>query len=98
MEQLTRGLEEVKRDVHLINHRLNSIEQEQLPRRVAALEPIVQRMEHKLDDVGQQLELGLAEVKEAINSQRALQKGVVVAIAAIVGLIQLIPFIKSILQ
>lgn len=97
MEQLLRRLEEVERDAHLTKHRLSTLEQEQLPRRVAALEPVVQRMEHKLDDVAERLEKGLDDVKEAINSQRALQKGVVVAVAAVVGLIQLIPVLKSIL-
>lgn len=97
MEQLLRRLEEVERDAHLTKHRLTALEQEQLPRRVAALEPVVQRMEHKLDEGFERLEKGIDQARADISSQRALQKGVVVAVAAIVGLIQLIPVLKSIL-
>jgi len=91
-------MEEVEKELHLTKHRLNVLEQEQLPRRVASLEPIVQRMEYKIDVLAKQVELGLKEVKDAVLSQKALQKGVVAAVIAVVGLVQLLPFLKELLK
>lgn len=90
-------LEQLEKEIHLTKHRLSVLEDEQLPRRVASMEPVVRRLEHKLDDISRQLGDGLEEVKEAIASQKAMQKGVVFTVAGVVGFIQLIPFFKDIL-
>lgn len=100
-----RRLEEAEKELHLTQHRLTVLEQEQLPRRVAYMEPIVQRLEHKLDDLGVKLgdledkiEIGLSEVKTAIREQKSLQKGVVATIIALTGLIQLVPYLKDMMK
>jgi len=89
--------DDVKMDLHLINHRLKTLEEERLPHRVAIMEPVVKRVEEKMDDLADQMNKGLSEVRDAINGQRSLQKGMVVAVAAVVGLIQLLPLIKEFL-
>lgn len=101
----TRRLEEAEKELHLTQHRLTVLEQEQLPRRVAYMEPIVQRLEHKMDDLGVRLgsledkiETGLSEVKTAVREQRSLQKGVVITIVALTGFIQLLPYLKELLK
>jgi hypothetical protein len=55
-------------------------------------------MEHKIDVLAKQVEIGLKEVKDAVLSQKALQKGVVAAVIAVVGLVQLLPFLKELLK
>ena len=97
-EQLNRTVEELKMDQHLVKHRLATLEAEQLPRRVASMEPIVARMEEKMDDLAEQIDSGLSEVRDAINGQRHLQKGMVLAVAAVVGLIQLLPYLKGLIS
>lgn len=95
---MAQRVEQLEKELHLTKHRLIFLEQEQLPRRVASLEPVVQRLENKLDDLGEKFEVGLAEVKEAISSQRSLQKSVVYAVMFLVGFIQLLPYIKELLR
>lgn len=94
---MAQRIEQAERELHLTKHRLTVLEQEQLPRRVASLEPVVKRLEHKLDDISVQLSDGLEEVKEAIASQKAMQKGIVFTVAGVVGFIQMIPFFKDLL-
>lgn len=88
-------LEKAERDLHLTNHRLSVLEQEQLPRRVASMEPVVQRLEGKMDDLGDKLENGLTEVKQELVAQRGMIKGVLVTVAALFALIELIPILKE---
>lgn len=83
--------------INLINHRLKMLEDERLPHRVSSMEPIVKRVEEQLDDISVQLRDGLNDVRDAINAQRSLQKGMLFAVAAVVGLIQLLPLIRDIL-
>lgn len=90
-------LQLLEKEVHLSNHRLTVLEREELPRRVATIEPVVNRLEEKMDEISEHLESGLQGVKTAIVEQRSLQKGVVWAVAVVVGIIQLLPFLKSIL-
>jgi hypothetical protein len=90
-------LQILEKEAHLSNHRLTTLEREELPRRVASIEPVVNRLEEKMDEISDHLETGLQGVKTAIVEQRSLQKGVVWAVAVVVGIIQLLPFIKSIL-
>lgn len=98
MEQDTaRRLQTLEQEVRLNGHRLTVIEREELPRRVASIEPVVNRLEEKMDEMSEHLEKGLQEVKTAIVEQRSLQKGVVWAVAVIVGVIQLLPFFKDLL-
>lgn len=89
--------DDVSKDLHLINHRLKMLEEERLPHRVAIMEPVVKRVEEQLTDISTQMRDGLSEVRDAINAQRSLQKGMVFAVAAVVGVIQLLPFIKGLL-
>jgi signal transduction histidine kinase len=89
--------EELRMNLNLINHRLKMLEEERLPHRVAIMEPVVKRVEEQLDDISEQMRKGLNEVRDAINDQRSLQKGMVFAVAAVVGIIQLLPFIKGLL-
>lgn|SRR5699024_5666059 len=96
-EQLHRNVEELKMDQHLIKHRLATLEAEQLPRRVASMEPVVARLEEKMDDLADRVDKGLSEVRDAINGQRHLQKGMILAVAAVVGFIQLLPYLKGLL-
>lgn len=88
---------DLERELYLINHRLKTLEDERLPHRLAILEPVVKRVEEKMDDISEQMTTGLREVRDAINEQKSLQKGMVFAVAAVVGVIQLIPFIKGLL-
>lgn len=98
MDQDTaRSLQILEKEMHLSNHRLSVLEREELPRRVASIEPVVSRLEEKMDEISDHLETGLEGVKTAIVEQRSLQRGVVWAVAVVVGIIQLLPFIKSIL-
>lgn len=97
-EQLHTELERLKMDSHLIQHRLHTLEEEQLPRRVASMEPVVARLELKMDDLAQSVDNGLREVRDAINGQKHMQKGMMLAVVATVGLIQLLPYIKGLLQ
>lgn len=98
-EHTTRNrLEEAEKELHLTKHRLMVLEQEQLPRRVASMEPIVKRLESKMDELHDQVEVGFREVKESIAAQKALQKGVVITVVALTGLIQLLPYLKGLLQ
>lgn len=95
---MVQRIEQAERELHLTKHRLTVLEQEQLPRRVASLEPVVKRLEHKLDDISVQLSDGLEEVKDAIAAQKGMQKGIVFTVAAVVGAIQLIPYLKEYLM
>ena len=95
---LAHRIEQHEKELHLTKHRLTTLEQEQLPRRVASMEPVVQRLEHKLDAIGTQIEEGLESLRAEIIAQKALQKGVVLAVAAVVGLIQLVPYLKGLMQ
>lgn len=97
-EHTARRLEETERDLHLAKHRLTMLEQEQLPRRVASMEPVVQRLEEKVDDLHDQVEVGFREVKDSIIAQKALQKAAVTIIAAIVGFVQLLPYLEKLLK
>lgn len=97
-EQLHSELERLKMDSHLIQHRLRTLEEEQLPRRVASMEPVVARLELKMDDLAERVDKGLSEVRDAINGQKHMQKGMVFVIVATVGLIQLLPYLKGLLQ
>jgi len=97
-EQLHTELERLKMDSHLIQHRLRTLEEEQLPRRVASMEPVVARLELKMDDLAQSVDNGLREVRDAINGQKHMQKGMMLAVVATVGLIQLLPYLKGLLQ
>lgn len=94
-EQLQVRVEELKMEQHLVKHRLSQLEAEQLPRRVASMEPVVARLEEKMDDLADRVDKGLSEVRDAINGQRHLQKGMVLAVAAVVGVIQLLPYLKG---
>ncbi len=94
---MAQRIEQAEKELHLTKHRLSVLEQEQLPRRVASLEPVVKRLESKLDDIGIQLTDGLEEVKDAIAAQKGMQRGVVLTVAGVVGFIQLIPFLKDLL-
>lgn len=87
----------MENQIILINHRLKMLEDERLPHRVSSMEPIVKRVEEQLDDISIQLRDGLNEVRDAINAQRSLQKGMLFAVAAVVGLIQLLPLIRDML-
>lgn len=97
MESNSSRVEVLDREVALIKHRVQTLEQEQLPRRVAVMEPAVQRMEQKIDELSDQVEKGLKEVKEAIIAQKAFQKAVVAVVLAVVGLVQFLPYIKVLL-
>lgn len=97
-EHAARRIEEAEKELHLAKHRLAALEQEQLPRRVASMEPIVQRLEHKLDDLGDRFDEAFSELKASIGEQKALQKGVIVAVVGITGLIQLLPYLKGFIQ
>lgn len=96
MSELSRT-EQLEKEVHLLKHRMQVLEEEQLPRRVASMEPVVRRVEHKLDDLSEHVTTGLDEVRAAIMSQRAMIRGALIAIGAIVGFIQLLPIIKELL-
>ena len=96
MSELSRT-EQLEKEVHLLKHRMQVLEEEQLPRRVASMEPVVRRVEHKLDDLSEHVTTGLDEVRAAIMSQRAMTRGALIAIGAIVGFIQLLPIIKELL-
>lgn len=85
-EQLHERVDELKMEQHLVKHRLSTLEAERLP-----------RLEAKMDDLVDRVDIGLREVRDAINGQRHLQKGVVLAVAAVVGAIQLIPYLKGLL-
>lgn len=97
-EQLHNKVEELKMEQHLVKHRIATLEAEQLPRRVASMEPVVSRLEQKMDDLAESVDNGLREVRDAINGQRHLQKGMVLAVAAVVGTIQLIPYLKGLVS
>ena len=97
-EQLQAEVERLKMDNHLVNHRLKSLEDEQLPRRVASMEPVVARLELKMDDLADRVEKGLGEVKDAINGQKHMQRGMILAVAATVGFIQLLPYLTGLLK
>jgi len=89
---------EVEKELHLQQHRITVLEQENLPRRVASLEPVVKRLESKLDDLGDDVTNGFREVKEALNTNKGMQKGATLAIVAVVGIIQLLPLLKTLLK
>lgn len=91
-------LEKAEKDLHLTNHRLSVLEQEQLPRRVASMEPVVQRLEVKMDDLGEKLETGLCSVQQELVAQRGVIKGVALAVAVVVGLIEFMPYLKEMLK
>lgn len=97
MSELSRT-EQLEKEVHLLKHRMQVLEEEQLPRRVASMEPVVRRVEHKLDELSEHVTTGLDEVRAAIMSQRAMIRGSVITIGAIVGFIQLLPIIKELLS
>jgi len=97
-EQLQAEVEKLKMDNHLMNHRLKSLEDERLPSRVASMEPIVARLELKMDDLAARVDHGLMEVRDAINGQKHMQKGMALAVVATVGLIQLLPYLKGLIQ
>lgn len=96
-EQLERELGELKMLHRITEHRLTQIEKEQLPQRVANIEPMVKRIELNLDDLNKQVTLGLREVRDAVNAQKSMHRGVVLAVAVIVGFVQLLPLLKGIL-
>lgn len=89
---------ELEKELHLQQHRITVLENENLPRRVASLEPVVKRLEDKLDDLGDSVEQGFKEVKEVLHSQKGMQKGAVWAVMALVGFIQLLPLLKTLLK
>lgn len=93
----TSRTEQLEKEVHLLKHRITVLEEEQLPRRVASLEPVVRRMEHKLDDISVLVTEGLEKVNQAITSQKAMMKGVAATIVTIVGIVQLLPFFRELL-
>lgn len=97
MEEIARRLELTEREVHLVKHRIQALENEKLPQRVANLEPIVRRIEESTTSIEDKLDSGLSSIREELAGQRALQKGIVLAVAAVVGLIQLIPTLRSLL-
>lgn len=91
-------LEQAEKELHLTKHRLAVLESEQLPRRVASIEPVVQRLEAKMDGLDEQVRSGFESVREELSSQRSMLKGAAFAVAAIVGLIQLLPYLKELLK
>lgn len=97
-EHSARILDEVVKDLHLTKHRITVLEQEQLPRRVASMEPVVQRLENKVDNLHDQVEKGFREVRESMVSQKAIQKGAATIIIVVVGAIQLIPVIQGLMK
>jgi hypothetical protein len=90
-------LEQHERDITLANHRLNVLEQEQLPRRVASLEPVVQRLENKMDSLGDTVTEGFEEVKAALLTQKTMQKTVAAVVIFLVGLVQFLPYLKGLM-
>lgn len=97
MESNSSRVEVLDKELALIKHRVEVLEKEQLPRRVAVMEPAVQRMELKIDELSDTVEKSFKEVKEAIIAQKAFQKAVVAVVVAVVGLVQFLPYIKVLL-
>ena len=86
-----RRLEKNQSDVRLIDHRMSAIEREELPRRMASVEPVVSRVEGKVDEIVEKMD----SMGNSIGELRSAQKGMIWVVGAIVGFIQLIPMLKD---
>lgn len=94
----TSRTEQLEKEVHLLKHRINVLEEEQLPRRVATMEPVVRRMEHKLDDITELVTEGLEKVNKTLVAQKAVMAGVTATIVVLVGIVQLWPILKEVVK
>ena len=91
---VARRVELVEGDLRLVQHRLTILEEEDLPRRVAAVEPTVRRVETKLDTVADKID----KLNEAVIEQRGTQKLIFTVAGVIVVVLQLIPLVKGIVS
>ncbi len=69
------------------------IEKEDLPKRVAQIEPVVSRVEDKVDELVAKVD----SMGTSIGEVKSAQKGMIWVVGAIVGLIQLVPVVKDLL-
>lgn len=83
--------------LEVLEHRLHQMEQEQLARRLSALEPLVRRMESNLEGLTCRVEKGMGELKAEVISQKALQRGVGLAVVGIVSFVQFMPYLGKLL-
>lgn len=88
-----RRLENIHSDTRLAAHRLASLEKEDLPKRVAQIEPVVSRVEDKVDELVTKMD----SMGTSIGEVKSAQKGMIWVVGAIVGLIQLVPVVKDLL-
>ena len=91
--EVYRRLESIHSDTRLAAHRLASLEKEDLPKRVAQIEPVVSRVEDKVDELVSKLD----NMGTSIGEVKSAQKGMIWVVGAIVGLIQLVPVVKDLL-
>jgi|SRR5690606_26894074 len=91
--EVYRRLESIHSDTRLAAHRLAAIEKEDLPKRVAQIEPVVSRVEDKVDELVAKVD----SMGTSIGEVKSAQKGMIWVVGAIVGLIQLVPVVKDLL-
>lgn len=95
--EVYRRLETQQSDLRLYGHRLSALEREELPRRMAQVEPVVRRIDEKVDLIGGKLDAGLAEVRAALLAQKSMQRGIVWTVGIVVGAIQFLFMLKDFL-
>lgn len=93
--EVYRRLETQQSDLRLFGHRLGALEKEDLPRRLAQVEPVVRRVDEKVDAIASKLDAGMAEVKAAILVQKTMQRSIVWTVGIVVGAIQLLFMLKD---
>lgn len=76
-------MDDLIKEMHLMNHRMSRLEEERLPNRVAQLEANMEGMEKAVDRIDNRLQSGISEIKLEIASQKALVKGVSIAFGLI---------------
>jgi len=91
-------VEELSRDVHTLKHRVEKLEQERLPTRVAQLEAVVPRVEQAVEEINKNMLKGISEIKTELSSQRAVMKGVAVTLSAVVALLGALLTLKELIM
>lgn len=102
-EEIYRRLNTCEKDIHLLKHRTEVLESERLAHRVLSLEDGVQqvrkdvgKIEVKVCEISERLELGMAELKDEVTAMRSTVRGVVIAAGGFVVFLQLIPTVLEV--
>ena len=91
--EVYRRLETNQSDIRLATHRLSALEKEELPKRMAQIEPVVTRVEDKVDEIVAKMD----NMGTSIGEVKSAQKGMIWVVGAIVGFIQLVPLVKDLI-